>query len=119
MTRACTGCQSLRLSLSAIRKPAAEAAENGLLDRSVAQGIVSLKDVRRSGSRAGNWLTREQASYLLAQHRHHRRKTATVRFWRCFSAVLCAGANSRRPSADTDLKSFAIALEPSCGRLSW
>jgi site-specific recombinase XerD len=38
-----------------------------LLDRSVAQGIVSLKGVRQSGDRAGNWLTREQARDLLAQ----------------------------------------------------
>ena len=58
---------SINLRLSAIRKLAAEAAENGLLDRSVAQGIVSLKGVRQSGARAGNWLTREQARDLLAQ----------------------------------------------------
>jgi integrase len=38
-----------------------------LLDRSVAQGIVSLKGVHQSGDRAGNWLTREQARDLLAQ----------------------------------------------------
>ena len=38
-----------------------------MLDRSVAQGIVSLKGVRQSGDRAGNWLTREQARDLLAQ----------------------------------------------------
>jgi hypothetical protein len=50
-----------------IRKFAAEAAENGLLDRSAAQGIVSLKGVRQSGNRAGNWLTREQARHLLPQ----------------------------------------------------
>jgi integrase len=58
---------SVNLRLSAIRKLAAEAAENGLLDRSAAQGIVSLKGVRQSGDRAGNWLTREQARDLLAQ----------------------------------------------------
>jgi hypothetical protein len=56
---------SVNLTLSAIRKLATEAAENGLLDRSVAQG--SLKGVRQSGNRAGNWLTREQARDLLAQ----------------------------------------------------
>src|SRR5215831_6073441 len=58
---------TINLRLSAIRKLAAEAAENGLLDRSVAQGIVSLKGVRQSGDRAGNWLSREQARDLLAQ----------------------------------------------------
>jgi site-specific recombinase XerD len=58
---------SINLRLSAIRKLAAEAAENGLLDRGVAQGIVSLKGVRQCGNRAGNWLTGEQARDLLAQ----------------------------------------------------
>jgi site-specific recombinase XerD len=58
---------SINLRLSAIRKLAAEAAENDLLDRNVAQGIVSLKGVRQSGDRAGNWLSREQARDLLAQ----------------------------------------------------
>ena len=58
---------SVNLRLSAVRKLAAEAAENGLLDGSVAQGIVSLKGVRQSGARAGNWLSREQARDLLAQ----------------------------------------------------
>ena len=33
----------------------------------MAQGIVSLKGVRQSGDRAGNWLTPEQARDLLAQ----------------------------------------------------
>jgi site-specific recombinase XerC len=58
---------SINLRLSAIRKLAAEAAENDLLDRSAAQGIVSLKGVHQSGDRAGNWVTREQARDLLAQ----------------------------------------------------
>jgi len=57
---------SVNLRLSAIRKLASEAAENGLLDRNVAQGITSLKGVRQAGNRAGNWLTREQARDLLA-----------------------------------------------------
>jgi site-specific recombinase XerD len=58
---------SINLQLSAIRKLATEAAENDLLDRSVAQGIVSLKGLSQSGARAGNWLSREQARDLLAQ----------------------------------------------------
>jgi hypothetical protein len=40
---------SINLRLSAIRKLAAQAAENGGLDRSLAQGIVSFKGVRQSG----------------------------------------------------------------------
>jgi integrase len=38
-----------------------------LLDRSVVQGIVSLKGVRQSGDRGRDWLTREQTRDLLAQ----------------------------------------------------
>jgi Protein of unknown function (DUF3300) len=46
------------------------------------------------------------------------KENATVRFWRCFSAVLCAGANSRRPGADMGLKSYVRSLsKPPCGRL--
>lgn len=53
--------------LLVIHKLAVEAAENRLLDRSLAQAIVSLKGVRQAGARAGNWLTREQARDLLAR----------------------------------------------------
>jgi len=49
---------SINLRLCAIRKLVAEAAENGWLDRSVAQGITSLKGVRQSGAKVGNWLSR-------------------------------------------------------------
>ena len=58
---------SVNLRLSALRKLAGEAAENGLLDRTIAQAITTLKGVRQAGARAGNWLTREQARDLLAQ----------------------------------------------------
>ncbi len=58
---------SVNVRLSAIRKLATEAAENGLLDRNIAQGIVSLPGVRQAGTRAGNWLTREQARDLLGR----------------------------------------------------
>jgi hypothetical protein len=99
---------SIHLRLSAIRKLAAEAAENRLLDRGVAQGIVSLKGVRQSGSRAGNWLTKEQARDLLARP-DPSKDNGTVRFWRCCSAVRCAGASSRRSNADTFSSATALA----------
>ena len=57
---------SINLRLCAIRKLVAEAAENGWLDRSVAQGITSLKGGRQSGAKVGNWLSREEARNLLA-----------------------------------------------------
>ena len=57
---------SINLRLSAIRKLVSEAAENGFLDRNVAQSITSIGGVRQSGVRGGNWLTKEQARDLLA-----------------------------------------------------
>jgi site-specific recombinase XerD len=57
---------SVNLRLSAIRKLASEAAENGLLDRGAALGIASLRNVRQAGGRVGNWLTLEQSRQLLA-----------------------------------------------------
>jgi site-specific recombinase XerD len=52
---------SVNLRLSAIRKLAAEAADNGLLDAQVAGGIRAVKGARQEGRRTGNWLTREEA----------------------------------------------------------
>jgi len=51
--------------LSAIRKLASEAADNGLLDPALAAAIVRVKGVKSGGRRAGNWLTRAEAQALL------------------------------------------------------
>ena len=51
--------------LTAVRRLAAEASDNGLLDAAVAQGIGRVKGTKRTGTRTGNWLTREQAEALL------------------------------------------------------
>ncbi|OQY87163.1 MAG: hypothetical protein B6D41_12330 [Chloroflexi bacterium UTCFX4] len=56
---------SVNQQLSAIRKLAAEAADNGLLDSTLANGIARVKGVKQAGVRSGNWLTREQAQDLL------------------------------------------------------
>jgi integrase len=53
------------LRLTAVRRLAAEAADNGLLDPALAQGIVRVKGAKATGVRSGNWLTREQAEALL------------------------------------------------------
>jgi len=58
---------TINVRLAAIRKLAAEAAENGLLAPEVAAGILRVKGVRQSGVRVGNWLSREEAQRLLAQ----------------------------------------------------
>ncbi len=56
---------SINQHLSAIRKLAAEAADNGYLDATTAAGIGRIKGEKQAGTRAGNWLTREQAQTLL------------------------------------------------------
>jgi integrase len=56
---------SLNVHLSAIRKLAAEAADNGLLAPELAAGIGRVRGARRLGTRAGNWLTPEEATALL------------------------------------------------------
>lgn len=56
---------SINLKMSAIRKLAAEAADNGLLEQQVANGVARVKGVTAHGVRSGNWLTREQAQRIL------------------------------------------------------
>ena len=50
---------SLNVHLSAVRKLAAKAADNGLLAPELAAGIARVRGARRLGIRAGNWLTPE------------------------------------------------------------
>jgi integrase len=51
--------------LAAVRRLAYEAADSGLLSPELAAGIRRVKGVKQLGSRAGNWLTRDQARTLL------------------------------------------------------
>lgn len=51
--------------MSAIRKLAQEAADNGLIDQAIANGVSRVKGVKSAGVRAGNWLTRAQAQALI------------------------------------------------------
>jgi len=56
---------TVNLRLSAIRKLALEAADNGLVDQTLANGIKAVKSVKSAGVRSGNWLTKDQAQTLL------------------------------------------------------
>lgn len=56
---------SVNLAMSAIRKLAAEAADNGLLEQSIANGVARVKGVKAQGVRSGNWLTKAQAQRIL------------------------------------------------------
>jgi integrase/recombinase XerD len=56
---------SINVYLSAIRKLAQEAAENGFLDRGVASSIADVPGVPQQNRRTGKWLTAEETSALL------------------------------------------------------
>src|SRR5437667_12889916 len=60
------GSSSIIIRMSAIRKLAAEAADNGLLDAELAAGISRVRSVKSVGIRVGNWLTLRQAQALLS-----------------------------------------------------
>ncbi len=59
------GSSSIIIRMSAIRKLAAEAADNGLLAPELAAGISRVKSARCVGVRVGNWLSARQAQALL------------------------------------------------------
>src|SRR6266446_200168 len=60
------GSSSIIIRMSAIRKLAGEAADNGLLAPELAQGISRVKSVKSTGIRVGNWLSQGQAQALLS-----------------------------------------------------
>jgi integrase len=60
------GSSSIGIRLSAVRKLAAEAADNGLLAPELAAGIIRAKGVKATGIRVGNWLVLGQAQDLLS-----------------------------------------------------
>src|ERR1700731_2540829 len=56
---------SINVRITAVRKLAVEAADNGLLAPELAAGIARIKGVRSMGVRVGNWLSLQQAQTLL------------------------------------------------------
>ena len=59
------GSSSISVRMSAVRKLAAEAADNGLLAPELAAGVIRVKGVKSTGVRVGNWLSLRQAQDLL------------------------------------------------------
>ena len=59
------GSSSIIVRMSAIRKLAAEAADNGQLAPGLAAGIVRVRSAKCVGVRTGNWLSARQAQTLL------------------------------------------------------
>src|SRR6202166_4365604 len=60
------GSSSIIIRMSAIRKLAAEAADNGMLAPELAAGISRVKSAKTQGIRVGNWLSLRQAQALLS-----------------------------------------------------
>src|SRR6266566_3046048 len=60
------GSSSIIIRMSAIRKLAVEASDNGLLAPELAAGICRVKSVKSQGIRVGNWLSLRQAQALLS-----------------------------------------------------
>src|SRR5260370_12122190 len=59
------GSISINVRITAVRKLAVEAADNGLLAPELAAGITRIKGVRSKGVRLGNWLSIRQAQTLM------------------------------------------------------
>src|SRR4249920_4183270 len=59
------GSSSIIIRMSAIRKLAVEASDNGLLAPELAAGISRVKSAKSVGIRVGNWLSLRQAQSLL------------------------------------------------------
>src|SRR6202046_3740898 len=59
------GSVSINVRITAVRKLAVEASDNGLLAPELAAGIARIKGVRSQGVRVGNWLSLLQAQTLL------------------------------------------------------
>src|SRR5450631_1895276 len=56
---------SINVRITAVRKLAVEASDNGLLAPELASGIARVKGVKSHGIRVGNWLSLRQAQALL------------------------------------------------------
>jgi site-specific recombinase XerD len=59
------GSVSINVRITAVRKLAVEAADNGLLAPELAAGITRVKGAKSKGVRVGNWLSLRQAQTLL------------------------------------------------------
>jgi site-specific recombinase XerD len=59
------GSVSINVRITAVRKLAVEAADNGLLAPELAAGISRVKGAKSKGVRVGNWLSVQQAQRLL------------------------------------------------------
>ena len=91
------GSSSIIVRMSAIRKLAVEATDNGLLGPEIAAGITRVTSAKSIGIRAGNWLTLRQAQVLLNTPDITTTKGLRDRaIIACCSAALCGAPRWRR-----------------------
>ena len=65
LTESGLSSSAVNLYITAIRRLAVEAADDGLMAPELASGISRVKGIRREGVRTGNWLTVRQAEELI------------------------------------------------------
>jgi hypothetical protein len=88
---------SINVRITAVRKLAVEAADNGLLAPELANGITRVKGVASKGVRLGNWLSARQARPFSPRRTPlRRRESATGRFSQCPLATGCDVQKWRR-----------------------
>ncbi len=93
------GSVSINVRITAVRKLALEAADNGLLAPDLASGIARIKGVRSHGIRVGNWLSLPQAQALLNAPDVRKRKGLRDRAM--FAALLGCGLRRSELAAMT------------------
>ena len=93
--------RTINIQLSAIRKLAVEAADNGLMDSQIAAAVARVPGCRTQGRRVGNWLDLKQAESLV-----HAPDCATLRGKRdaaiLASAIGCGLRRKELSILDTD-----------------
>ncbi len=96
------GAVSINVRITAVRKLAVEAADNGLLAPELANGITRVKGVASKGVRLGNWLSLKQAQALLnAPESRQRKGCATALSSPCCWAAAYGDPKWRRLRSNT------------------
>lgn len=106
----CVGgpADSIHVRITAVRKLALEAADNGLLAPELANGITRVKGVPSKGARLGNWLSVKQAQALL----NTPDATTTKGLRDRAILVVLLGCGLRRSEVTTPAKSPEIVQQP-------
>ena len=96
---------TINVRLAAVRKLVGEARRNGILDAEEASKLEDIPNVRLTGQRMGNWLTRDQAKELLAVPNRSRLKGKRDY---CILALLVGCALRRRELANLEVEEIQL-----------